>query len=144
MTARIILVPTEKEGLDLIAQLRAGANFDTLARHVSKDPTAAVGGDLGFQTREGLAPEVGAVVFALPPGQLAAYPVRSGGNWFVVKLEERRNGAPPGFIAARETLLQTLLRAGVEPLTTAIVAGMKVREYNLLGKEIEPDKPEAR
>ena len=142
--ARIILTPTEKDGLALIAELRAGADFAGVARRVSKDPTASIGGDLGFQTREGLAPEVSAVAFALPPGQMAQYPVRSGGNWFIVKVEERRRATPLAFPAAREILARGLEREGAESLSATIVSEMKVREYNLLGKEMAPDKPEAR
>ena len=151
MRARIILAPSEKDGLALIGELRAGADFAALARRASKDPTASVGGDLGFQTREGLAPEVGAVAFALPPGQLAQYPVRAGGgmagageNWFVVRVEERRRATPPVFAVAREGLTRALAREAAESLTASIVREMKVREYNLLGKELAPDKPEAR
>ena len=93
---------------------------------------------------EGLTPEVGAVAFALPPGQVAPYPVLSGSGWFVVKVEERRRAATPAFAAARDALTQGLLREGVPPLTAAVVEEMKVREYNLLGKEVDPEKTEAR
>ena len=142
--ARVILIATEKEGLDLIAELRTGADFALAARRSSKDTTASVGGDLGFNTREGLTPEVGAVAFALPPGQVAPYPVLSGSGWFVVKVEERRRAPAPAFAAARDSLTQGLLREGVPPLTAAVVEEMKVREYNLLGKEVDPEKTEAR
>lgn len=133
---RIILVATEAEGRDLIAQLRGGADFAALARRLSKDPTAKVGGDLGFNTREGLTAEVGAVAFALAPGQLAPYPVRGGGAWFVVRVEERRERPAPGFAATREQLVQALVREGVAPLTASVMGEAKVREYNLVGKEL--------
>lgn len=139
---RVILIATEKEGLDLIAEVRAGADFAVLARRASKDPTASAGGDLGFNPREGLTPEVGAVAFALPPGQVAPYPVLSGGGWFVVKVEERKRAAAPAFAAMRQRLTQTLLREGVPPLTAAVLGEMKVREHNLMGKEVDPDKTE--
>jgi peptidyl-prolyl cis-trans isomerase C len=142
--ARIILVPTEKEAQDLIAELRGGADFAVVARRASKDPTAVVGGDLGFNTRDGLTAEIGAVAFALPAGQLAPYPVRGSGAWFVVKAEERRRQATPGFTAMREALTQALSREGVIPLTTAALNAVTVREYNITGKEVEADKGNSR
>ena len=105
----------------------------------SKDPTGATGGDLGFNTRDGLTPEIGAVAFALPPGQVAVYPVRSAGAWFIVKVDERRRGAVPGFASVRERLFQGLLRDGVPAATTTAMTGLTVREYNLSGKEIEQE-----
>jgi len=140
--SRIILVSTEKEALDLIAEIRGGADFAAVARRSSKDPSASIGGDLGFNTRDGLTPEIGAVAFALADGQMAAYPVRSVGAWFVLKTEERRQEPTPSFALAREQLTQELLREGVIPLTLSVLAPLKVREYNILGKEA--DKPEQR
>ena len=44
-----ILVKTEKEAQDILAQLKGGANFEDLAKKYSTDATAAKGGDLdGF------------------------------------------------------------------------------------------------
>lgn len=133
---RIILTGTEKEAADLIAELQGGADFATVARRASKDTTASAGGDLGFKTREQLNAQVGAVAFALPVGQVAAYPVRSPAGWFVVKVEERRLEPTPGFASVREQLRQSLLRDRVIPFTTAALTGLKVRKYNFSGQEI--------
>ena len=142
--ARIILTMTEKEGRDAIAELRGGADFAAVAKRLSKDPTYQTGGDLGFNTREGLTAEVGAVAFALPAGQMAPFPVRSAGAWFVVRVEERRRQAAPSFASMREVLTQTLLREGVAPLTTAALNAVRVREFDLMGKEAGPDRPSGR
>jgi peptidyl-prolyl cis-trans isomerase C len=142
--ARVILTDTEQEAVAVIAELRGGADFALVARRTSKDTTAAGGGDLGFNPRERMSPEVGAVAFALPPGQVAPYPVRGTAGWFVVKVEERRQEPTPAFASVRDQLKQIMLREGVAALAAAAVQDLKVRRYNFTGTEIEVEKPEER
>jgi len=139
---RVILTATEKEAQDVIAEIRGGADFATVARRASKDPTAARGGDLGFTTRGGLAPEVGAVAFELAAGQIAPWPVHSETGWFVVKVEERRSTPAPSFASVREQLIQAILREGMVPTATAALKDLKVRKYTLMGDEIDAAKPD--
>ena len=139
---RVILAPTEKAASDLIAELRGGADFATLARRSSKDSTGPEGGDLGFRTREALSPEIGAVAFAVPAGQVVPNPVNGPAGWFVVKVEERRQQPTPSFASARERLRQEMLREGVVPLVTAALKDLKVRRYNMTGDEIDAARPD--
>ena len=142
--ARIILIGTEKAAADLITEIRGGADFATVARRASMDTTAPAGGELGFATREQMNAEVGAVAFSLPPGQMAAYPVRSANMWFVVKTEERRVQPSPTFAAIRESMVQTLLREGVAAVSEAAMKGLTIRRYSLDGKETDAGKGEER
>jgi peptidyl-prolyl cis-trans isomerase C len=132
---RVIMTPTREAAVALIAELHAGADFATLAKRSSQDTTAAVGGDLGYVPLSGLNAEVGAVAFSLSPGQFTPYPVHSAGTWFIVKVEDRRQGATPTFAEAREELIQAMLREGVPDVVTKALAGATVREYNINGKE---------
>jgi peptidyl-prolyl cis-trans isomerase C len=139
---RIIVVPTEAEASAIIGRLRAGEDFATLAKAVSKDSSAAVGGDLGFLPRAGLNIEVGAIAFVLPPGQVAAYPVPAPSGWFVIKTEARRVPPTPSFATVREQIRRTLLREGASAVIQAALADVIVRQYNLGGKEAEAvDQP---
>jgi peptidyl-prolyl cis-trans isomerase C len=140
--ARIILVGTEKEAMDLIAEIKGGVDFATVARRASKDTTAPAGGDLDFHARGGMNQEVGAVAFSLAVGQVAAYPVRSAAGWFVVKTEERRQRPTPSFASVREQLRQSLLRDGVGAVTDAALKDMKIRRYSFTGAEVGAEKPE--
>ena len=141
--ARVILTGSEKEAADLIAELHGGADFATVARRASKDTTAPAGGDLGFQTREGMNPQVGAVAFSLAVGQVAANPVRAAAGWFVVKAEERRQQPTPSFVSVRERLKDRLLRETVDAFTAATLKDLKVRRYNFAGAEVKEDKSDA-
>ena len=78
--ARHILVPTEDEAKAILAQLKGGADFATLAKEKSKDPGAAEGGDLGYFTKDQMVPEFAEVAFKLDKGQLSD-PVKTQFGW---------------------------------------------------------------
>ena len=94
--ARHILVPTEEEAKDILAQLKGGADFATLAKEKSKDPGAAQGGDLGYFTKDQMVPEFAAVAFKLDKGQLSD-PVKTQFGWHVIKVEDKRIKPTPTF-----------------------------------------------
>ena len=131
----VIMTNTEQAAIDIIGELRGGADFAAVARRSSKDSTALAGGDVGFVVRDQLTPEVGAVVFALAPGQLTSFPVRSAGAWFVLKVDERRHRPTPGFSAVREDLRRKMLRERAADIITAALGDVTVREFNIDGKE---------
>ncbi len=137
---RVIMVPTEEEAVAVIAELKAGADFAAVARRSSKDTTAPAGGDLGFVARDGLNAEVGAVAFSLPVGQVSAYPVRTAGAWFVVKVEDRRQQPTQAFPLVKEQIRQALLREAVPAVVIKAIADVVIREYSLNGTEIAPDR----
>src|SRR6202521_3391731 len=94
--ARHILVETEDEAKAVAEELKKGADFAELAKKKSKDPGAADGGDLGFFTKEQMAPEFSTVAFALEPGKISD-PVKSQFGWHIIKVEEKRNRKAPEF-----------------------------------------------
>jgi peptidyl-prolyl cis-trans isomerase C len=94
--ARHILVPTEDEAKAILAQLKGGADFATLAKEKSKDPGAAEGGDLGYFTKEQMVPEFAEVAFKLGKGQLSD-PVKTQFGWHVIKVEDKRIRPTPTF-----------------------------------------------
>ena len=128
-----ILVPTEAAAEEVIAQLAAGADFAALAHQSSKDASAANGGDLGFVTREGLSPEVGAVLFSLRPGEVTPYPVRTTAGWFVLRSAARRSGPTPSFAQAHDRLASEIERDNVAAVVQAVMRGLAIRAYDMNG-----------
>jgi peptidyl-prolyl cis-trans isomerase C len=94
--ARHILVPTEDEAKAIVAQLKGGADFATLAKEKSKDPGAAEGGDLGYFTKDQMVPEFADVAFKLDKGQISD-PVKTQFGWHVIKVEDKRVKPTPTF-----------------------------------------------
>jgi peptidyl-prolyl cis-trans isomerase C len=83
--ARQILVQTEGTAGELLAQLKAGADFATLA--MTYDPTT--GGDLGwFPQGYLLQPEVETAAFALQPGQYSEV-IKSAIGYHIIYVIER-------------------------------------------------------
>jgi len=71
----------------------------------------------------------------LPVGEVVAYPVPAVGSWFVVKVEERRRQPTPSFAAARDRLHHALLQEAATRLMQGAADGMKVRQFDLLGRD---------
>ena len=82
----------------VLAELRAGGDFATLARTRSDDQkTAGRGGDLGFVHRGELPAAIDAVVFSLPPGEVSEVLEGSDGYHIIMVTQTQAVGsAPPG------------------------------------------------
>lgn len=137
-----ILVPTEDQARKLIAELAAGADFATLARRDSTDPTRQMGGDVGFRRQDQLAPEIGGAAFAMEPGKVAPYPVRVDRGWFVVKAEARRRVGPLSFPEMRPQVRQQVQLEEVARVAREVVAGADVHKFNINGSPLGVTGPE--
>ncbi|HEV2264975.1 MAG TPA: peptidylprolyl isomerase [Stellaceae bacterium] len=89
--ARHILVSSQKEAEDVIAQLKKGADFATLANEKTIDPSGKTsGGDLGWFTKDEMVPEFANAAFALKKGEFTQTPVHTEFGWHVIQVEDRR------------------------------------------------------
>jgi len=87
--ARHILVPTEKDALDLKDQIANGSDFGDLAKQHSKCPSGASGGSLGEFGEGQMVPEFDAVVFGdLPIGEVSD-PVKTQFGYHLLQVEKR-------------------------------------------------------
>lgn len=110
ISSRHILLKTEEEAKAVIAELDAGKDFAELAKEKSTGPSAAQGGDLGFFTKGRMVPEFEAVAFTLKAGEYAKEPVKTQFGWHVIKVEERRETAPPVFEEVADQIRQLVMR----------------------------------
>jgi peptidyl-prolyl cis-trans isomerase C len=80
----------------LLARVRAGEDFATLATANSDDKgSAARGGDLGYFTRTRMVPGFSEAAFALAPGQVSDV-VQTQYGFHIIKVEDRRNEGTRG------------------------------------------------
>lgn len=105
-----ILVGTKAEADKIEAEIKAGKSFEDEAKAVSKDSSAANGGDLGWFKKDDMVPEFGDAVFALKPGQISA-PVKTQFGWHVIKLIATRKAPKPSFEEAHDGIMRTLVRS---------------------------------
>ncbi len=101
ISARHILVKTEKEANDVLIQLKAGADFKMIAAQKSLDQTP--GGDLGYFKAEEMIPAFSKPVFALKKGQYSK-PIQTPFGWHIVIVDDRRLAAPPSFEEVQDQL----------------------------------------
>ncbi len=126
ISARHILVPTEQEAKDIIEQLKKGADFATLAKDKTTDPSGkSNGGDLGYFTKQDMVPEFANVAFALKKGEYTQTPVKTQFGWHVIKLEDRRQGKAGTYEQVAPEIAQRM--------TQQIVAS-KLQELRTAGK----------
>jgi len=104
-----ILVEKEADAKAIIAQLKAGSNFEEIAKAKSKDPgSAPSGGDLGWVTEKSLVPEFSKAMVQLKPGQVTDKPVKSQFGWHVIKMVDSRDMKAPSFDELKAQLKQMI------------------------------------
>lgn len=113
--ARHILVENEDEAKKLIAQIKAGGNFEELAKKNSKDPGSAEnGGDLDFAKADSYVPEFSAAMTALKKGDMTETPVKTQFGFHIIKLEESREASFPAFDEIKPQLMQRVEQAKLQ------------------------------
>jgi peptidyl-prolyl cis-trans isomerase C len=143
--AQHILVASEAEAKDVITQLAGGADFSTLAKEKSTDPSAKQnGGDLGYFAAGDMVPEFERAAFALEKGQSSQEPVQSQFGWHVIKVVDRREKTPPTLDEARGQIQELLSSELVTSYVTALRADAKIEVFNPDGtpKEPGPEQPQ--
>jgi peptidyl-prolyl cis-trans isomerase C len=126
-----ILVPTEAQAKDIIAQLQKGADFATLAKKYSTDPTGAQnGGDLGYFKKGDMLPEFSSAAFALQPGQFTQTPVHTRFGYHVIKVFNRRVSPPPTFAESENQLQQQYVQQLIQQEITKAKQGVKIQRFN--------------
>jgi peptidyl-prolyl cis-trans isomerase C len=128
--ARHILVASEDEAKQIEAQLKQGADFATLAKEKSKDPSgAADGGDLGWFTKDQMVPEFADAAFKLDKGQISD-PVHTQFGWHIIKVEDKRIKPTPTFDQVKPQLKNYLAHRAQEELVENLRKTAKIERLD--------------
>ncbi len=104
-----ILVEKEADAKAITAQLKAGANFEELAKAKSKDPgSAPTGGDLGWVSEKSLVPEFSKAMVQLKKGQITDKPVKTQFGWHIIKMDDVRDVKAPPMEEIKDQLKQMI------------------------------------
>jgi peptidyl-prolyl cis-trans isomerase D len=88
VNAKVDSAAALKKAQDIEAKLKAGGNFEALAKQYSDDAgSAAQGGDLGFAERGSLPGPFGDALFAMKSGDISP-PVRTQDGYHIIRLDE--------------------------------------------------------
>ena len=104
-----ILVEKEADAKAITAQIKAGGNFEQIAKEKSKDPGSAPnGGDLGWVSDKALVPEFSKAMVQLKKGQITDKPVKTQYGWHVIKLDDIRDVKAPSMEEIKDQLKQMI------------------------------------
>ena len=104
-----ILVEKEADAKAITAQIKAGGNFEQIAKEKSKDPGSAPnGGDLGWVSDKALVPEFSKAMVQLKKGQITDKPVKTQYGWHVIKLDDVRDVKAPSMEEIKDQLKQMI------------------------------------
>jgi peptidyl-prolyl cis-trans isomerase C len=105
-----ILVEKESDAKAITAQLKAGGNFEEIAKAKSKDPGSAPnGGDLGWVSEKSLVPEFSKAMVQLKNGQITDKPVKSQFGWHIIKTLDSRDLKAPSMEEVKAQLKQMIM-----------------------------------
>ena len=105
-----ILVEKESDAKAIITQLKAGANFESIAKAKSKDPGSAKnGGDLGWVSDQSLVPEFSKAMVQLKNGQITDKPVKTQFGYHIIKVVDTRDVKAPSFDEMKDQLKQMIM-----------------------------------
>jgi peptidyl-prolyl cis-trans isomerase C len=104
-----ILVEKEADAKAITAQIKAGGNFEQIAKEKSKDPGSAPnGGDLGWVSDKSLVPEFSKAMVQLKKGQITDKPVKTQYGWHIIKMDDVRDVKAPGMEEIKDQLKQMI------------------------------------
>ena len=104
-----ILVDKESDAKAIIAQIKAGGNFEEIAKAKSKDPGSAKnGGDLGWVSDKALVPEFSKAMVQLKNGQITDKPVKSQFGYHIIKMVDSRDVKAPSYEEMKDQLKQMI------------------------------------
>jgi peptidyl-prolyl cis-trans isomerase C len=105
--SRHILVDTEAQAKDIIVKLKAGGKFEELAK-VSKDGSAANGGDLDWASAGSFVKPFSDAMVALKKGEYTQTPVKTDFGFHVIKLDDTRAAKVPSLEEVKPKVAESL------------------------------------
>lgn len=122
--ARHILVATEAEAKEIIAQIKGGADFAKLAAEKSRDEgNKAQGGDLQWAAPASYVRPFAEALARLKKGQMTDAPVQTNFGWHVIRLDDQR---PMSYETLKPQLQQVVQRENMQKSVSALRAKAKV------------------
>ena len=93
----------KNEALQLHKRVMNGESFDLMIVNYSQGPAAAQGGDVGFIGRGTIIPEVEAVAFSLPVGQVSEV-IESSVGFHIIQVVDKKGAGLKPIAAVREEI----------------------------------------
>jgi len=127
--AQHILVPTEKEAQEILAEVKKpGVDFQKIAETRSKDPSAKNNrGDVGYFGRDMFDPAFIEAAFTSKVGEIVG-PVKSAFGYHVIKIVDRKVGKNPEFAEVEQKVRTDVQRETLQSYVAALKQKAKIKE----------------
>ncbi len=119
-----ILVKSESEAQDILAQLKKGASFEDLAKKYSKDASAAKGGDLGWFSKGAMVPEFEKAAFSLKTGEVSNV-VKTPYGFHIIKVTGKRPAGERSFEEVKDQIKAAMLPAKQQEVLQQLKENLK-------------------
>ena len=135
LRASHILVESENEARDVRNELLKGENFEDLAAKKSIDPTAKLGGDIGYFTAGQLMPEIENTCLKLEPGEISDV-VKTKFGYHVIKLTERREPRTRELAEVHDAIAQSIQRDKKQNMFNEYVGKLKEKSKIIINDNL--------
>jgi parvulin-like peptidyl-prolyl isomerase len=113
---------------EILGKLASGAAFDRMAQMYSEDSTRDTGGDWGWIERKTLAAPLEKVAFNLPVGKISNI-IELGGNYYILKVEDRRGGEAPSLAKLRPEIEKRVMEEEAQRQAELWLATLREKAY---------------
>ena len=113
---------------EVLGQLVGGTDFEHIAQVYSEDGTRDVGGDWGWIERKTIAPPLEKIAFNMPVGRISNI-IEYGGNYYILKVDERQGGTTRSLAEARPDIEKKLLQEEAQDLQERWIAGLRAKAF---------------
>jgi peptidyl-prolyl cis-trans isomerase C len=139
--ARHILVDSEDDAKKLIAQIKAGAKFEDLAKKSSKDTGSAEnGGDLDWAKPTAYVPEFSTALQGLKKGQMTDTPVKTQFGYHIIRLEDTRAAQFPSYDEVKDKIKQQMEQVKLQEYQEKLRKAAKT-DYKFAAEQQAPAAP---
>jgi peptidyl-prolyl cis-trans isomerase SurA len=113
---------------EILGKLANGAEFDRMAQIYSEDSSRDHGGDWGWIDRKTLAAPLEKAAFHLPVGRISNI-IEFNGNFYLLKVEDKKGGAMPSLAQVRDQIEKKLLQQEAQNLQEKWLASLRSKAY---------------
>jgi peptidyl-prolyl cis-trans isomerase SurA len=113
---------------EILGKLANGAEFNRMAQIYSEDSSRDLGGDWGWIERKTLAAPLERIAFNLPVGRISNI-IEFSGNFYLLKVEEKRGGETRTLAQVREEIEKKLLQTEAQDLQERWIASLRSKAY---------------
>lgn len=113
---------------EIVGKLANGAEFDRMAQIYSEDSSRELGGDWGWIERKTLAEPLEKIAFKLPVGKVSKI-VEFSGNYYILKLEDKRGGATRSLAEAHDDIEKKLIQKQAQDLQERWLASLRSKAF---------------